>query len=473
MKRILIQHANILSMDPAVGDFDDADILIEDNKIAAVGPNIEAGDAEVVDGRGRIVTPGLVNAHIHTWEYQLRGIGADWVSSRDYHANMHKKLATHYEARDVYLGNLLGSLNQLRNGTTTIVDWCHILRDAEMTDTAIDALEESGVRAVFARGTVKPPERPGEVPYHKKPFPREEIERLRKGRLASDDRLVTLAMAILGPDWGEYDVAAHDIRLAREFGLINSAHTYGRKGKRVVEDGYPRLAAEGLLGPDHNIGHGNCFDDTELKIVLDAGCTITATNLTEMLNYEQPAMLGRLVKHGAMPSLGTDCDPYFNSSMLAVTRHAFLHQRELDNRSLWHEGAWPARTQHSTLTRDALYWATMGGAKAFGLDKKTGSITPGKQADLVMFDCRGMNIFPALPGGNAAHIVVMYAETSDIENVLVAGKFAKREGKLVFDAQRLAGLQDELLASRLRMFEEGKFKSRPVERGPQPEAFCL
>ncbi|MDM0084256.1 amidohydrolase family protein, partial [Variovorax sp. J31P179] len=220
MKRILIQHANILSMDPAVGDFDDADILIEGDKILAVGPNIEAGDAEVVDGRGRIVTPGLVNAHIHTWEYQLRGIGSDWVGFRDYVANMHGNLATRYGVRDVYLGNLLGSLNQLRNGTTTIVDWCHILRDAEMTDTAIDALEESGVRAVFARGTVKPPERPGEVPYHKKPFPREEIERLRKGRLASDDRLVTLAMAILGPDWGEYDVAAHDIRLAREFGLI-------------------------------------------------------------------------------------------------------------------------------------------------------------------------------------------------------------------------------------------------------------
>ncbi|RDI24387.1 cytosine/adenosine deaminase-related metal-dependent hydrolase, partial [Pseudacidovorax intermedius] len=380
MSRLLIKNACILSMDPQVGDHEDADILVEGERIVAVGPGLDAGDAERIDGRGRIVTPGLVNAHIHTWEYQLRGIGADWVSSRDYHANMHKRLALYYGERDVYLGNLLGALNQLRNGTTTIVDWCHILRDAQMTDAALDALEESGIRAVFARGTVKPPEREGEVPYHKKPFPREEIERLRKGRLASDDRLVTLAMAILGPDWGEYDVAVHDIRLAREFGLINSAHTYGRKGKRVVEDGYPRLAAEGLLGPDHNIGHGNCFDERELKIVLDAGCTITATNLTEMLNYEQPAMLGRLVKHGATPSLGTDCDPYFNSSMLAVTRHAFLHQRELDNRSLWHEGAWPAKTQHSTLTRDALYWATMGGAKAFGLDGKTGSITPGKQA---------------------------------------------------------------------------------------------
>ena len=471
MKRILIQHANILSMDPAVGDFDDADILIEDGRIVAVGPKLSAGDAEIVDGRGRIVTPGLVNAHIHTWEYQLRGIGADWVSSRDYHANMHKKLATHYESRDVYLGNLLGALNQLRGGTTTIVDWCHILRDAEMTDVAIDALEESGIRAVFARGTVKPPERPDEIPYHKKPFPREEIHRLRTGRLASDDRLVTLAMAILGPDWGEYDVAVHDIRLAREYGLINSAHTYGRKGKRVVEDGYPRLASEGLLGPDHNIGHGNSFDDDELKLVLDAGCTITATNLTEMLNYEQPAMLGRLVKHGSTPSIGTDCDPYFNSSMLAVMRHAFLHQRELDNRSLWKEGEWPAKTQHSTLTRDAIYWATMGGAKAFGLDKKTGSITPGKQADLVMFDTRGMNIFPGLPGGNPAHLVVMYAETADIENVLVAGKFAKRHGQLTFDAKRLERLSQELLESRLRLFEKGSFKAEPVERGPQPERF--
>lgn len=474
--RLLIRDACILSMDPAIGDFERGDILIEGGRIAAVGASLDAGvvtDAQVLDARDRIVIPGLVNAHIHTWEFQLRGIGADWVGSRDYHANMHKNLATRYEARDVYLGNLLGALNQLRGGTTTIVDWCHIVRDAEMTDAALDGLEATGIRAVFARGTVKPPERPGEIPYHQKPFPREEIRRLRTGRLASDERLVTLAMAILGPDWGEYDVAEHDIRLAREYGLIHSAHTYGRKGKRVVEDGYPRLAAAGLLGPDHNIGHGNCFDDEELKIVLDAGCTITATNLTEMLNYEQPAMLGRLVKHGATPSLGTDCDPYFNSSMLWVLRHAFLHQRELDNRSLRHQGAWPAKTQHSTLTRDALYWATMGGAKAFGLDHRIGSITPGKQADLAIIDTRGMNIFPALPGGNPAHIVVMYAETADIEHVLVGGHFAKRDGQLTFDAGQLARLNGELLASRERMFTQGAYRSAPVERGPQPERFVV
>jgi len=472
MAQTLIRNATIVSMEPGIGDLA-GDILVDGGRIAEIRAGISAPQAELVDGTGRIAMPGFVNAHIHTWEYQLRGIGSDWVGFRDYHNNMHKNLATRYRARDVYIGNLLGALNQIRNGTTTIMDWCHILRDAEMADAALDALEESGIRAVFGRGTVKPPERPGEVPYYKKPFPRDEVRRLRTGRLASDDRLVTMAMAILGPDWGEYDVAVHDIRLAREYGLINSAHTYGRKGKRVVEDGYPRLAKEGLLGPDHNIAHGNCFAEDELKIVMDAGCTITATCLTEALNYEQPAMLGRIKKFGAAPSLGTDCDPYFNSSMLWVARHAFQEQRAMDNRSLREAGKWPTQTEHATHTRDALEWATLGGAKALRLDRKVGSLAPGKQADIVMIDTRGMNIFPALPGGDPAHAVVMYAEAADIEHVMIAGRFAKRDGRLTFPAERLAKLQQELLASRQRMMEEGNYVYQPAPNGPRPERYVF
>ncbi|TAK88204.1 MAG: hypothetical protein EPO20_01890 [Betaproteobacteria bacterium] len=472
MALTLIKNATLVTMDPEIGDLEGGDVLVDGQRIAHVGRNVSAPAASLVDGRDRIVIPGLVNAHIHAWEYQLRGIGADWVGFRDYFANIHNNLATRYAARDVYLGDLLGALNQIRGGTTTILDWCHVLRDAEMTDAAIDALEESGLRAVFARGTTKPPTREGGTPYQKIPFPREEIRRLRTGRLASDDRLVTLAMAILGPDWGEYEVAAHDIRLAREYGLLNSAHTYGRKGKRVVEDGMPRLAKEGLLGPDHNIAHGNCFSEDELKIVLDAGCSITATCLTEMLNYEQAAMLGRILQFGAVPSLGTDCDPYFNSSMLWVTRHAFQHQREMDNRSLREAGKWPA-DQHATHTRDALYWATMGGAKALRLDSKIGSLTPGKQADLAVIDTRGMNIFPALPGGDPAHAVVMYAETADIESVMVAGRFLKRNGKLVFPAERLKKLNAELLESRQRLMKDGGYVYRRAPNGAPPERYVF
>ena len=471
MPRTLIRHATIVSMDAQIGDLDGGDILIDGDKIVEVGRNVDADNATIVDGRDRIVIPGMVNAHIHTWEFALRGIGGNWVGSRDYHANMHQGMATRYNARDVYLANLMGSLNQIHHGTTTIMDWCHIVKDAEMTDAAIDGLAEAGVRAVFARGTAKPPVTQDATPYYKIPYPREEIHRLRTGRFASDDGLMSLAMAILGPDWGEYDVAVHDIRLAREYGLINSAHTYGRKGKRVVEDGYPRLAKAGLLGPDHNIAHGNCFAEDELKIVLDAGCTITATCLTEMLNYEQPAMIGRMAKFGAMPSIGSDCDPYFNSSMLWVTRHAFQHQRELDNRSLYALGKWPAATQHSTQTRDALHWATMGGAQALKLDHKIGSITPGKQADLTFFDTSGMNLFSSMPGGDPAHAIVLYAEAADVDSVMIAGRFVKRDGKLVFPGGKLATLRDEVLASRERIMHEAGFAYKHVPKGPIPERY--
>jgi 5-methylthioadenosine/S-adenosylhomocysteine deaminase len=471
--RTLIKNAVVVSMDERIGDIENGDVLIENERIVEVGRNLEAAGAQRVDASDHIVIPGLVNAHIHTWEFPLRGIGADWVSKRDYHANTHQNLATRYTAKDVRASNLLGALNQLNHGTTTIMDWCHILRDSEMADAAIEGLDESGIRAVFARGTVKPPIREGVTPYYKIPFPRDEIRRLRAGRFASDEGLLTLAMAILGPDWGEYDVAVHDIRLAREYGLINSAHTYGRKGKRVVEDGMPRLAKEGLLGPDHNIAHGNCFDDEELKIVLDAGCTVTATCLTEGLNYEYPAMLGRLVKHGATPSIGTDCDPYFNSSMLWTMRHAFQHQRELDNRSLYAAGAYPAATQHSTHTRDALYWATMGGAKALRLDHKIGSVTPGKQADLAMIDLTTMNTYLSMPGGDPAHTVVMYAEASDVDNVMVAGRFVKRDGKLLFPEEKLKRVRNELKEARARMMKEGHYVYKPAPRGPQPPKWAM
>jgi cytosine/adenosine deaminase-related metal-dependent hydrolase len=473
MARTLIRNATVVTVDPALGDLPGADILIEGDTIAAVGRDLGVTDAAAIDGSHWIVIPGLVNAHIHTWEFQLRGIGSDWVGSRDYHANMHRGMATHYSARDVYAGNLLGALNQIHHGATTIFDWCHILRDAEMTDAAIDALEESGIRAVFGRGTNKPPERPGETPFYRIPFPREEIHRLRTGRLASDERLVTLAMAILGPDWGDYDVAVHDIRLAREYDLLNSAHTYGRKGKRRVEDGMPRLARAGLLGPDHNIAHGNCFDEEELKIVLDAGCTITATCLTEMLNYEQPAMIGRALKLGMTPSIGSDCDPYFNSSMLWVMRHAFQHQREHDNRALNAAGQWPAKTHHATRTRDALYWATMGGAKALRLDRRIGSITPGKQADLAMFDTRGMNLFPILPGGDPVHAVVMNAEAADVDAVMVAGAFLMRYGRLAYPQARLHALREEAAASRAHLMADAGYVYAPFPRGPLPDRYIV
>jgi len=467
MARKLIRNATLVTMDSALGDIEGGDLLLEGERIVEVGRGLRADGAETVDATGMIAMPGLVNAHIHLWEIPLRGIGSDWVSHRDYHGNIHGNLAMRYEAEDVRVANVVAALNQINSGTTTVLDWCHVLRDTGMADAAIDAIEESGIRALFARGTAKPPVEAGGKPYWAQPFPPEEIRRLRTGRLASDDGLITLGMAILGPDIGEFEACAADFRLAREYGLLTSAHTWGRKSKRRNPDGMWRLQKLGLLGPDHNIAHGNCLEDDELKMVLDAGCTITATDLAEMLNSERIAMIGRVLKHGGFVSLGTDVCPYFNSSMLWEMRHAFSHQRETDNRELHARGAWPSE-HHATRTRDALEWATLGGARALRMDARIGSITPGKQADVVLIDTRTMNLFPAVPGGDPAHAVVMYAEASDVDSVMIAGRFVKRGGKLLFPAPRLAKLQADLLASRQRIMEKGGYAYRPAPRGTLP-----
>jgi cytosine/adenosine deaminase-related metal-dependent hydrolase len=209
---------------------------------------------------------------------------------REYIGNMHGNLTHRFLADDNRIANTLGALAQIDGGTTTIFDWCHNLRSADMADGAIDGLEASGIRAVFGHGTAKPVNQPAhERPYYEIPQPAEQVRRLREGRLSSDTALVTMALAILGTDWGSYDAAVADIRLARELGIINSTHAFGRDGQRKVPDGYWRLNQAGLLGPDHNLVHGNCFGDDELKMIIDAGCSVSATAIAEMMNCEKPA----------------------------------------------------------------------------------------------------------------------------------------------------------------------------------------
>ena len=189
--------------------------------------------------------PGLVNAHMHTWETALRGIGCEWLSA-DYFKNVHGNLATRYNAEDNYVANLIGALAQIDAGVTTLVDWCHNITSLDMAERAIDGLADSGIRAVFAHGTAKPLGQTEGTPFTQIPHPRDRVEHLRKGRLASDDGLITLAMAILGPDWGSWDVLEHDIRMAREFGpgvVVAHAAARGlRRSRRLSPHGRGRAA---------------------------------------------------------------------------------------------------------------------------------------------------------------------------------------------------------------------------------------
>ena len=126
MTRVLIKCGWLVTLDPKIGDFKGGEILLNGNRIEAVGRGLGATADQTIDATDKIVMPGLVNAHMHTWETGLRGIGSEWMSA-DYFKNVHGNLATRYTAEDNYVANLIGALAQIDAGVTTLVDWCHNL----------------------------------------------------------------------------------------------------------------------------------------------------------------------------------------------------------------------------------------------------------------------------------------------------------------------------------------------------------
>src|SRR3954463_14720318 len=254
----LIRGGRVVSMDPAVGDLDKGDVLIEEDRIKAIAPSISAPQAEVIDATGCIVLPGLVNAHQHTWQTALRGVAGNWTILEYFH-HVHAGLATKFSPEDIYIATLVGALNQINCGATTLVDWCHNNPTPAHTDAAVRGLIESGIRAVFFHGSPKPEPRPGEPHFSDVPHPRREVERLLAGPLADRDGLVTLGLAILGPHYSTLDVAMQDFRMARELNLIASMHQGG--GPAKTPGGWEKLIEAGLVGAGINIVHGNDLPD--------------------------------------------------------------------------------------------------------------------------------------------------------------------------------------------------------------------
>ena len=138
-------------MDPEIGDVYGGDVLVEDEKIAAVGRALEVGDAEVLDATDSIVIPGFIDSHRHTWETVIRGIAPD-VSLAGYFELVIDQLAPAYRPEDVYAGNYLGSLEAIDAGVTTLLDWSHINNTPEHSDEAIRALQDARLRAVYCYG---------------------------------------------------------------------------------------------------------------------------------------------------------------------------------------------------------------------------------------------------------------------------------------------------------------------------------
>lgn len=440
----LIRGGIVVSMDPAIGDLRRGDVLVEGDRIQAVAERIDATGAEVIDASGCVVLPGLVNAHQHTWQTALRGVAGNWTILEYFH-HVHAGLATKFRPEDIYIATLVGALNQMNCGATTLVDWCHNNPTPEHTDRAVDALAESGIRAAFFHGSPKPDPKPGQKPFWEVPHPRSEVERLLK-RLPANNGLVTLGLAILGPHYSTYEVAQQDFRLAREFGLIASMHCAG--GEARTPDGWDRLAAEGLLGDNTNIVHGQTLSDDQLAFMVERGVTFSLTPETEMTQGHGFAITGRLRKLGVQPSLGVDLESAISGDLFGVARAALASQRAMDNAdSRATTGKLP---ETSTIhCREALGWITIEGARMLKMDDRIGSLTPGKQADVILIRADDLNMWPV---HDPVTSVVMQANTGNVDTVMVAGEFRKRHGKLLYP--QLGQRKEELLASGQRILGE-------------------
>jgi cytosine/adenosine deaminase-related metal-dependent hydrolase len=424
MARILIRDATIVSVDDRIGELRRGSILIEDDRIVDVAADIAAPEgADIIDGAGMVAMPGFVNAHIHTWQTALRGVAADWTLTQYLHA-MHEGLAGHFRPDDVRIANTFGALNQIASGTTTIADWCHNNPTPDHTDAAIDGLQRSGIRAVFLHGSPKPDAKPGKRHFSEIPMPAGEVRRVRRERLSSDDALVTMGLALLGPQLSVWDVCEADFRLARELDLVASTHV---SGKLMTEDGFERLRSAGLLGPRINVVHGNSLGDERLAMLVSMGVSFSLTPEVELqMGHGEPLTL-RLRKLGGRISLGSDVESAMSGDMFTVTRFALQVARHRDNlEALTKQDSGP---DHITVTaREALRWSTIEGARMLGLDDRIGSLTPGKQADIVLLDARKLNMFPVI---DPVAAIVLQAGIVNVDTVLIAGNMRMRGGHLV------------------------------------------
>jgi cytosine/adenosine deaminase-related metal-dependent hydrolase len=432
----LIRGATILTMDRQ-GDLPCADILVQDDRIVDIAPSLAADDiAELVDASGCIVIPGLVNAHMHTWQTALRGVASNWTLL-EYFQKMHAGLATAFAPDDLFIATRMGALNQLNCGTTTLADWCHNNPTPQHNDAAIEGLLSTGIRAAFFHGTPKPDPRPGQTPFWEVPHPRAEVERLLKAHQGR--ALLSIQAAVLGPHYSTLDVAMHDFRMARELGLIASLHQGG--GAARTPDGWERLEEAGLLGPNINIVHGHALTDTQLQRFCELGMSFSAAAESEMSQGHGHPLTGRLRQFGRAPSLGVDLESVLSGDMLTQARVALGIQRSLDNVA-YREAHGTIPPTSTITTREALSWVTVEGARMLQQLDRIGTLAAGKQADLVVIRASDLNMQPV---HDAVSSVVFQTSLANIDSVMVAGKWKKRAGKLL--AGDLSADLDKLRAS--------------------------
>lgn len=440
--KTLIRGATILSMDEKVGNIECGDILITGSTITAVGQNLDAEGAHVIDATNMIAMPGMVDSHRHSWEGQLRRINPNATCLDDYSNATHFSFAKYYRPADNYIGNLLTALGCIDAGITTVIDNSHNSRTAEHSDAAVEALLDSGIRAIHASGA------PVAGEWDKAHWPGNWQRLQEKYFTNNPDGLVSLGvMAQLEPElWVE----------ARRLGLPIVTEFFGSFMASELES----LHQQGLLGSDNIFNHCTSLPDEGWKILREAGVRINVCPRSDAHYGIEDGMFAMQAaqRHGISPGLSVDNETSYSTDMFMEMRVAFYLQRVMGMHQQKCCGSDHNHMQTTLPAAQLLKSATLDGAACAGLQDKIGSLTPGKQADLILINANDINLYPS---GNAFGTVVHATERSNIDTVMIAGRIVKQNGQVLgVDSQRLRAAIDE---SRAHLF---------AASGYQPDLFA-
>jgi cytosine/adenosine deaminase-related metal-dependent hydrolase len=424
MTDTIITNGTVVSLDPEVGDLEDADIRIEDGEIVEIGHGLSASNAAVIDATDHIVLPGFVDSHIHLAQTQVRGIAGDWSLMGEYFEHMLGNITGLYQPEDHYLGGLFGSLEKLYTGTTTALDWSYP-NTLEHGERAVDALSDAGLRAVYTYG---PPGDDAAKWWFESDvgLPEGNVRELYDGKIRDDD-LLGLALGLRGPDFCVDETALGDLELARELGVLATIHMGAALWPSSVysEDyqGFGCLHDE--LGPDVNISHANHFSQDDIDHAVDRGASFSVSPEVEMqMGHGIPAT-GKVLAAGGRPTWGVDVCSDVNGDLAEQMRMGLQVQRMFDNQEIL-EGNEEV-TEVSITCRDTLEMATIEGAKALGMEDEIGTLTPGKRADVILLR---EDDFLTAPSHDPIQTVVFQSDPSHIDTVLVDGEVVKRDGEL-------------------------------------------
>ena len=439
-ERILIKGGIVLTQDESLGELNGADVLVEGDKIAAVGPDISPDGAQVIDAAGDVVIPGFIDTHRHTWETSIRTCAPDY-SLGAYFAGILDKFGPAYRAEDVYAANLWGALECVNAGITTLVDWSHIMNTPDHADAAIRGLAESGIRSVFAYGFPNTslqdwwlgPDYAGS----RLTTSGEEARRIRQQYFNSDDGLITMALATRGTGYCVEDVVRYEWELARELGLNITVHV------AMYRFGYTklqlrRLKEMGLDFPNTTYIHSSHLDEDEWAMVRDSGSNVSFAPQVELQMGHGWAEAVKAVDYGVPIGLSSDVATTTSADQFTQMHAIFASERARRHEIAYNDGLeWNELESKLVSSRQVLSWATLGGAEVAGLADRTGSLTPGKKADIVIIDGSAVNVAPIIDPVGA---VVCAADVSNVKTVFVNGAILKRDFRLAtsLDAPRKA-----------------------------------